>query len=193
MPDGTILLWNIRLPESRRQSLSAAQLESLWADLAATDAVKAWRAVWRMSEAPNETPAFLRERIKPYPTAPAETMRKLLADLDGDSFAQREAATKRLKELGLQAEPALRAALRAKPTLEQRRRIEMILTALQEEVQREGSRPPSVEELRQLRAVIVLEQIALPEARRLLEQVAQGPESARWTRQARAALTALPR
>jgi hypothetical protein len=113
-------------------------------------------------------------------------MRGLLADLDGDSFERRKAAVKRLKELGLQAEPALRAALGEKPSAEQRRRIEEVLAALPPAPQ-----PPSAEELRQLRALIVLERIGSPEARRLLEEVAKGPESALLTRQARAALACL--
>jgi hypothetical protein len=124
--------------------------------------------------------------VKPHPTAAADVTRKLLADLDGDSFERREAAVKRLKELGLQAEPALRAALRAKPSPEQKRRIEAVLAALPQAPQ-----PPSAEELRQLRAVIVLERIGSPEARRLLEELAKGPESARLTRQALAALACL--
>jgi hypothetical protein len=117
-------------------------------------------------------------------TAPVELTRKLLADLDGDSFEAREAAVKRLKELGLQAEPALRAALQAKPSLEQKRRIEALLAELV------VVPPPTPEELRQLRAVIVLERIDSPEARHLLEELAKGPQSARLTRQAMAALRA---
>jgi RNA polymerase sigma factor (sigma-70 family) len=186
MSDGTILLWDISPPRSKPQWLEAKELEALWTDLADADAAKAWRAVWRMAEAPQDALAFLRPRIKPAPTAPPAVTRKLLADLDSDAYEVREAAAKRLKELGLQAEPALRAALKAKPSLEQRRRIEGMLAALP------ALPPPTPEELRQLRALIVLERIATPAARRLLEEAAKGPQSARLTRQARAALTCLP-
>lgn len=55
----------------------------------------------------------------------------------------------------------------------------------------EVSSPPAPEELRQLRALIVLESIDTAEARRLLEEVAKGPPSARWTRQARSSLACL--
>jgi len=187
MPDGTILLWDISLPASKQQQMRTSEVESCWSDLADTDAAKAWRAVGRLAEAPHATLAFLRSRIKPYPTAAADVTRQLLADLDSDSFEVREAAVKRLKELGLQAEPALRATLKAKPSLEQRQRIESLLAALVE------SPPPLVpEDLQQLRALIVLEHIGTPEARRLLEDAAKGPSSARLTRQARAALACLP-
>jgi hypothetical protein len=139
-----------------------------------------------LADAPDEALPFLRARVKPYPTAPADVMRKLLADLDGESFERRETATKRLKELGLQAEPALRAALRARPSLEQKKRIESVLAALEETPQ-----PPALEELRQLRAIIVLERIGSSEARRVLEELANGSESARRTRQALMALACL--
>ncbi len=185
MPDGTILLWDVSLPPSKPQHLQAREIASLWADLADTDAAKAWRAVWRLSDAPNDALAFLRGHMKPYryPTASANEMRKLLADLDSDSFEVRDAAAKRLNELSFQVEPALRAALNAKPSLEQRRRIEELLVA--------APPPPTPEELRQLRALIVLERIGTPEARRLLEEVAKGPPSARLTRQALSCLACI--
>ncbi len=184
LQDSTILIWDVRVPPVAVEPLTAKGLESLWTDLADADAAKAWRAVWRMAEAPSEALPLLRARLKPYPTAPAEETRPLLADLDGDSFERREAAVKRLKELGLHAEPALRAALKAKPSLEQKRRIETILATLTES-------PPSSDNLRQLRALIVLERIGTPEARRVLEDVAKGPESARLTRQALAVLACM--
>jgi WD40 repeat protein len=184
-PDSTILLWDFALPASKVKPLTAKELETLWSDLVDTVAAKAWQAVWRMSDAPNEVLPFLRARLKPYPTAPADVTRKLLADLDDNSFERREAAMKRLKDLGLQAEPALRATLKLKPSLEQKKRIEQILAALK------VASPPTAEELRQLRAVIVLERLRSPEARRVLEAMTNGPPSARQTRQAFAALSCL--
>jgi RNA polymerase sigma factor (sigma-70 family) len=186
LPDSTILLWDVRVPPVSTEPLTAKELEALWTDLAGADAAKAWQAVWRMTEGPNEALPFLRGHLKPYPTAPADETQRLLADLDDASFARREAAAKRLKELGLHAEPALRAALKAKPSLEQKRRIEAILATLAEVPQ-----PLSAEELRQLRALIVLERIGTREARRVLEDMAKGSESARLTRQALAALACM--
>jgi hypothetical protein len=184
-PDGTILVWDARVPPVSVEPLAAKELAALWADLAGADAAKAWQAVGRLAEAPDDALPFLRDRLKPYPAAPADEMRRLLADLDGESFKQREAATKRLKDLGLQAEPGLRAALENRPSLEQKRRVEELLAALPV-----PTSPPPPDELRQLRALVVLERIGSPEARRILAEMAKGPESARLVRQARAALTA---
>jgi RNA polymerase sigma factor (sigma-70 family) len=185
MPDGTILVWNVSLPSARALRLSTKELEASWTDLAAGDAAKAWRAVWRLADAPQDALAFLGGRVNPYLTASADVTRKLLTDLEGDSFEAREAAVKQLKELGLQAEPALRAALKARPSLEQRRRIEELIAALP------VVSHLSPEELRQLRALIVLECIGTPEARRLLEEAAKGPSSARLTRQALSSLACI--
>jgi hypothetical protein len=114
-------------------------------------------------------------------------VRRLLADLDNDSFPRREEAMRKLRELGEQAEPELRAALKARPSPEQKRRIEELLAAPP------GVPPPPLpEELRHLRALVVLERIGMSEARQLLEEVAKGTPSARLTGQARAALACLP-
>jgi hypothetical protein len=186
-PDSTILLWDLRLPAVHEAPLTAKEVEVLWADLADADAAKAWKAIGRLAEAPKEALPLLRGRIKPYPTAPGAETRRLLADLDAETFERRDTATKRLEELGLKAEPALRAALRAKPTLEPRRRIERLLAILAKTPQ-----ALTAHDLRQLRGVIVLERIGSAEARQALEALAKAPESARLTRQARAALAALP-
>src|SRR5262249_24487092 len=109
-PDSTILVWDVPLPP-RPLPLAAGELEALRRDLEGADAARAWRAVWRLADVPGEALTHLRARLKPHQPAPAETTRPLLEDLDSDSFTRREAATKRLKELGPLAEPALRAAL----------------------------------------------------------------------------------
>jgi hypothetical protein len=65
-----------------------------------------------------------------------------------------------------------------------RRRVESLLQKLE-------AKSPSVEQLRPLRAVELLEQIATPEARQLLEALAGGSRDAGLTRDARAALERL--
>jgi hypothetical protein len=89
----------------------------------------------------------------------------------------RQGATQELEKLGEAAEVALRTALTQKPALEPRRRIESLLEKL---------RTPSGDQLRQLRAIQVLEYAATPEARRLLETLAKGAEGGPLTREAQA-------
>ncbi len=181
--DGTILLWDVELPAVKSTPLTAMEIERLWADLGGADAAAAWVALWRLAEAPDAAVPLLRQHLKPVATAPAAEMTALLADLDTDSFAKREAATKRLKELGLAAEPALRARLDANPTLELQRRIELLLKALAEIPE-----PLTPALRRDLRAVAVLGRIRTAQAREVLEGLIKGPPSARVTEAARAAL-----
>jgi hypothetical protein len=112
-------------------------------------------------------------------------LRKLLDDLDSDAFRVRQAAEDSLRQLGESAGPALREALKAKPPLDRRRRIEGLLAALDRDA------PLSGESLRAARAVAVLERIGTAEARRALAELARGIESARLTRTAKDALARL--
>jgi hypothetical protein len=106
-----------------------------------------------------------------------------LADLAGDVFAKRDAASKQLRDLGILAESALRQRLKADPPLELRLRIEGLLKSIAET-------PPALtpEALRDLRAVAVLAQIDSPQARQILEDLTQGADSALLTVAARADL-----
>jgi RNA polymerase sigma factor (sigma-70 family) len=181
-PDGTILLWDLPLPPRKPEPLAAKERDALWADLAGDDAGRAWRAVWRLAEAPDEVLPLLRERLRPVKPAPADLTRRLLTELDDASFQRREEAERRLKELGPSAEPALREALRANPSAEQKRHIEGVLTALA------VPRPITGEELRQVRAAAILGRVGSAGARRLLTELTEGVEPAPLTRAARAAL-----
>src|SRR5206468_6745945 len=163
--------------------LNAKEIAGLWADLADADAAKAWRAVWRLSESADEVVAFLRGKVKLAAGAPAEVTGPLLADLGSEVFAKREAATKRLKDLGHDAEPALRQRLKANPPLEERQRIDALLKALVQ-----TPLPLTPEGLRDVRAVAVLARINSPEARRILQELSSGVEAAPLTSAAWAAL-----
>ncbi len=79
--------------------------------------------------------------------------------------------------------PALEQALQAARSLEQRRRLEGLL-------QRVASLTPDA--LRELRAVEALENHGSPEARRLLQALADGAPGVRLTREAQAALRRWP-
>ncbi len=180
--DGTILLWDATLRGGTHGGpLETAQREALWKDLAGEHAGHAYAAIWRLADDPASA-AFLKDRLKAVVPPSPELLRSLLDDLDSDQFAVREAAEQKLRELGERAGSALRESLRAKPSLEKRRRIEALLNRL------EGSGPFSGEPLRQMRAVQVLEKIGSAEARTVLEGLTRGVDSARLTREAKAAL-----
>jgi RNA polymerase sigma factor (sigma-70 family) len=174
-PDGTILLWRFAPPVVASVAPTPKELEQLWGELMETDAGRAWRAIWQLSDVPQATLSLLRERLKPRLPAPESVTAPLLADLNSDSFEHRDRAARTLKELGHAAEPALQQALKASASPEQKRRIEQAL----------GELSLSPFELRELRALIVLSRIQSGDARRLLGELATGPESAPLTRYAR--------
>ena len=127
---------------------------------------------------------MLKERLRPAESVTAKRLHKLLADLNADEFAVREAATRELEKLGERAEPALSAALKDRPALEVRKRIEELLRRLY-------GRKLSPERLRELRALRVLEQIGSTEARAVLQTLAKGPADARLTQEVKASLLRL--
>jgi hypothetical protein len=183
--DGTALVWDVgglpRAGKIQTVKLSDRELEGLWGRLAGADVPAASLALQTLARAPAQTVPLLRQRVGPVS---AEKIARLLADLDDESFPVRDRAMKELERYGKFAEPALRQALKRKPSIEVHRRIEALLDNL--------SRPQAASEsLRALRAVEVLEMIGTREARQVLEAVAKGAPEAELTRQAKAALERL--
>jgi RNA polymerase sigma factor (sigma-70 family) len=181
--DSTVLLWDLPLASRRPGEKDAP---ASWADLLSEDAGRAYAAVWRLAEAPAASVPFLRARLQPVPEAQLREIRQRIADLGSATFAVRQKAFARLKDLGPAAEPALRVALAKEPPLEVRRRLEQLLEGV-------TARPASGDWLRTLRALAVLEHANTPEARRLLRELADGAQGAWLTREARAACARLDR
>lgn len=179
--DSTILLWDATLRDQRKRPPSGAR-ESLWTDLAGADAKRAYAAIWCLVEAPDAgTVTFLRRHVKPAANADVQKIRQSIADLDSESFAVREKASKKLEEVGSSAVPAIREALTKDLSAEVRRRLEIIVSRAEDIVK-------SAEILRDLRAIQVLEYIGSGEACDLLKTLAQGAPEARPTREAKASL-----
>ncbi len=179
-PDGTILLWDVALPKRSPAPLEPGEADALWADLAHADTARAWRAVWRLADFPDAALPVLRQHLRPVAPAPDAVVRPLLADLDGDDFDRREAATAALRTLGIQAEPALRAHREGKVSLETKRRVDGLL--------KEIVAWPVPESLAPLRGVAVLARLDAAAARPMLDELARGIAHAPLTRAARAAL-----
>jgi len=118
------------------------------------------------------------------PAFDKDKVRKLIDDLDSDTFAVRQNAHKELESLGALALPMLRVALVKNPSAEMRRRLETLLERRPDVL----ITPP---ELRQLRALHALEQISSPAAKELLKRLAAGAAEARLTSESKAALERL--
>jgi DNA-binding transcriptional ArsR family regulator len=181
-PDGTILLWDAGLPAGKPAPARPGELESLWKQLGEDDAKRAYHAAWRLAELPAEAVPLLRGKLRPARAASDKVTAPLVADLDGDTLAKRDAATRRLRELGHAAWPAVAEALKAPASAEQKRRLAQLLA----ELERPGV--PGGDRLRDLRAVQVLGWVGTPEARKVLDALAEGNAFDPLTQQAKASL-----
>jgi hypothetical protein len=188
--DNTALVWDVsdlreRAGESPR--LSSDELDSLWLDLSGANAARAYRGIWKLAAAPQQSVPFLKGRLKAPPSLDEKKLAKLINDLDDDSFQVREKATQQLEHLGPKAERALRQALAGKPSQEARRRIELLL---EKRGGKEAPAPPSAE-LIDLRVLEALERSESPEAREVIGELARGSPDSRLAREAAASLRRL--
>jgi RNA polymerase sigma factor (sigma-70 family) len=183
-PDTTALVWDLAscaFGGRGPAKVTGAELDGLWVDLFGDDGHKSYRALCALSGTPKEALAALRARLKPVPGADRERLARLIKDLDADDFDVREKATAELAKLGSAAEGALRAALEGGPSAEMKQRI----GSLQEKL---NAAPVSPEQVRQSRALELLERLETAEARDFLNELAKGGEGARLTEQAKAAV-----
>ena len=168
--NGNVKFWEIApvgFAEKAAQ-LAATDLVKLWTDLADEDASQCHTALWALSAAGKPAVALLKEKLSPQKSVSGDQVKDLLVKLDSEKYAVREAAFRDLKVLGSAVEAELRqAAADAKSSKEVRQRLQKILESWEK-------RPATSDELRQMRALQVLERIATPEARAVLLQVAEG-------------------
>jgi hypothetical protein len=178
--DITVVLWDaagLRAKgRPRPTELAPKELQTLWADLASDKADVAYQAIGKLAAGQKDSVPFIQKQLRPVAPADARTVARFVADLDSDRFETREQATEQLEKLAELAEPALREALRDKPPLERRQRIDRLLERIA--VQRDH---PTSERLRMLRALEAVEHMDTPVARRALEEWTKGAPAADLT------------
>jgi RNA polymerase sigma factor (sigma-70 family) len=183
--DRTIVIWDVTgrvCPDKPDLAiLDARAQDRLWADLAASDAAKAYQAM-QVLLGSEQTVSLLRKRLRPAAAVDPARLNRLVRELDSDDFAVRENSTKELVAQGDRAETILREAL-PEASAEARRRIEEILKLIDPS--------SSADLIRGLRAVEVLEWLNTTEAQRVLKTLASGDPDARLTHEAKAALKRL--
>jgi hypothetical protein len=170
--------------EAAPKPLDAGQLEQMWKDLADGDAAKAYVAICTLAERPSQAVTLLRQHLRAVPAPDAKKIGRLIRDLDSGRFSDREKAMKELRQLGPLAGPALREALKGKPTLEARKRLDELLRGLEGPV-------TDPEILRAVRSAEVLERVATKEARDLLRDLGKGATGARLTQECQDSLRRL--
>jgi hypothetical protein len=140
-------------------------------DLSGKDALRADLAVWRLAADRPRAISLLRKHLRPPPTLNPKRLAQLIKDLDHDEYTKRERASRELAQAIESAAPTLRRVGAANPSLEVRLRIDQLLEAL--------DRPTTAERRLRLRALSLLEEMGGPDAKALVERLAQGGLPAR--------------
>jgi hypothetical protein len=182
MPDANVLVWDLAPATRQMIKLSLDDIVRLWKEMSGDDGARAYQAIGTLMADPEHAVPFLSDRLQPV-KVDAPRIRRLIADLDSEQFTVRDAAFGELEKMDDGAHAVLRLELPKTTSLEKRRRIQSLLSM------RWIVR--SQEKLRQIRAVMVLEQVGNEEARRVLGKLANSASEARQTREAKAALERL--
>jgi len=111
-------------PLSKNVSITRVEMDATFADLGSNDARKAFTAVRLFASDPKSAVPYLREKV---PTKLPADVAATIAKLDSPQFAERDAATKRLIEIGTAALGPLQLELKNTDSVEFRTRIEQIL------------------------------------------------------------------
>jgi WD40 domain-containing protein len=186
--DQSVLLWKVPVPNRRRQLSTPVEA---WETLDSLDADIAYRNMGSLLATPARAVALIRDGFRGLAGEQVK-IRRWVSELDHDEFRVREAARRALLKAGLRAAAALNDPGRKKMGVEGETRVRLILEAMESQ----GLRIPESglfgEPLRIVRGVRVLETIGGKEARAALEELAKGPPDALLTKEAKAALAALP-
>lgn len=181
---GGVMFWNLAPTgwnaEQRLKNLDAKELDRHWEILAADNVAAAYHTIWTLSAAGDKTTDWLKGRLRPAVPAGPEVA-KHIANLDSPKYPVREAAHRDLKKLGGIIEGDVRKALAGKVSPEVRKRLHALLDPWERH-------PANADELRQWRALLILERIGTQAAREVLSQVGRGASGAWLTEEAQAAL-----
>jgi WD40 repeat protein len=179
---GWCLVWDVPAPAPLKP-LAENEIEEAWEKLGAKDPAAALPWVGRCSVSGEAAAEFIGKRLKSEAAVPKEELQTLVAGLAAPTFREREAARKRLQELGEPIVPALRAEIARTADAEAAERLRRIVD------QPSALLPlPAAEVVRGLRALEALEHIATPLARKVIERTAAGPVGMPLADEARAVL-----
>jgi WD40 repeat protein len=126
--DTTVLVWDLTghaTPGSTPPGHDSRDLDGYWADLAGTDAARAYRALWSLVIASQQSLPFLRTRVNGLGIVEPH-IERLITGLDDEEYAVRERAARALERLGEAAEPALRRAVKGSSPEQRRAAAELL-------------------------------------------------------------------
>ena len=183
-----LLVWDVssfrKQAASEQPDLPDKEWVVLWEKLADADLFQAFRAMRRLAASPKQTLALFKVRLQPAPMDKIN-FDDLLINLDSDNFRARQQAEVVLLRGGDEAIPILEKALQGRLSLEAHRRTQAILQQLRQ------AWLPDPDTRRLLWSIELLEDLGTPEAKHLLERLAQGAPRAWATREAQTSLLRL--
>jgi len=170
--DQVVIVWRVDHFFSRTDIPEPSDtLENLWARLEDPDARQAYQAIAQLAFTPEETLAFLGKRLRPVPRIDDKIIIAHLHRLGSENFAVRQRANAALEKLGVQSIHLMRTVVKNPPSLEAKRRLELLLEKLDDS-------PENTDQLRANRALTLLICIGTAESRQILGELAQGAPGA---------------
>ena len=183
--DTTTLLWDATVISPRpAKALKDDEQALCWGSLSGRDPSAAAVALARLIDDPTGSIRFAKQQFAKEKPFLWPTIERLIANLDSDTFAVREEASRDLAKLNWDAEPAMRKAMASTPSPEVRHRLSRLL----EQLPAEQFYPAVVFASR---VTEILEHIGTPEAREVLSELAKGPRQDRLAQEADASLARL--
>jgi len=135
--DNSTLLWDVRRvlfgAEEEQSELTDEELSRIWQELA-LESTRAFRAMSKLICNPSESTPYIVNRVKDMVLASdAQSIMRLIVELDSDEFRVRESAHRKLIDLRVIAEAQLRKALEETDSFEVKSRIKQILAQTKSE------------------------------------------------------------
>ena len=180
----TALVWGVAdivsTPLARPERVGSADIDA-WSEQLKSDHTKtAYQAVWNLVAMKDAAVPKLKTQVTRAEPAVLQNILRWIVELDSRICGARQGRQKLLR-YGDDEYALLEAAAKEPRSLEQGRRLQAIITQLKE------GRVPT-HKLKELRALMALEQIGTPASRAVLEWLNEGVPNAWITQQARLAL-----
>ncbi len=126
----TALVWDGTGLGSNAKAVDAKEFPALWNDLQSNDACQAHQAIWRFVLSQKQSLAWLKEKLPTVKAIDRKQMLRWIDQLDDASFQVRQNAVGHIQLAESRAKEPLEQALKQKPTLHQRRQIQLLLKKL---------------------------------------------------------------
>jgi WD40 repeat protein len=168
---GAIILWDVAKFGARDEVRTAESMKErqrrLWAELAGS-AAEGYKAIDELSRWPVGAVQMIDDLVKPVQVVDVAKIRSIVANLDSELFATREAASRKIESFGRADAIAFLGLASEKDSAELSARVEILR-------RRVALAMPDF--LREMRAVQVLERIRTDASVGLLEKYARGEAS----------------